>query len=153
MAGMLPASFGETKEIANAARPVETPANQKSRDAEYQKLAVEAAEKADVALAEKLLSKINDGELRQKRSLDVYGPLVRKALSETGLLRAKTYAPRITEKRKKLAPCRPPPRKPYNKRGSRRRGARRGDHPLKVAAVIMAKGVPVTAGRARDSAR
>ncbi|MCI0391214.1 MAG: hypothetical protein MOB07_20940 [Acidobacteria bacterium] len=97
MAGMSPASPGDTKEISEAALRAEAVISPRNRDLEYQKLAIEAAGKADDRLAEKLLFKINDEELRRKTSISVYSPLVRKALSENEWFQAKTYALKVTD--------------------------------------------------------
>jgi hypothetical protein len=97
MAGMESASPGDTKKISEAASQVETSVSPRNRDLEYQRLAIEAAQNADTGLAEKLLSKINDEELRRKTSIGVYSPLVRKALNENDWFQAKTFALKVTD--------------------------------------------------------
>ncbi|MGE0128476.1 MAG: hypothetical protein AB7U82_10385 [Blastocatellales bacterium] len=97
MAGMSPASPGDTREISESAARVEAVVSPMNKDLEYQKLAIEAAGKADAGLAEKLLSKIVDKELRRRASVSVYGPLVRKALSENDWFQASTYALRVSD--------------------------------------------------------
>jgi hypothetical protein len=97
VSGLQPAAEGETQDIAKAASQVGANRDSKARDQEYRKLAISAAQKADVRLAEELLSKIGDEELRRKTTISVYGPLVRKALGETDWIQAKTYALKIAD--------------------------------------------------------
>lgn len=97
VSGMLPPTPGETKEIADAASQADAIITQRNKDLEYQKLATEAAGKADAELADKLFSKIKDEELRRKASLSVYGPLTRKALSERNWFQARAYALKVTD--------------------------------------------------------
>jgi hypothetical protein len=91
------AAEDDTQDIAKTASQVKTKRDSKARDEEYRKLAISAAQKADVRLAEELLSKIEDEELRRKTSIGVYGPLVRKALSEGDWAQAKTQALKISD--------------------------------------------------------
>lgn len=97
MSGMLPASSGDTAEIETSAQKLEALKNRKIKDSEYKKLAIEAAEKWDVTLAERLLSKISDEDVRRQASPHVYGPLVRKSLGENDWPQARSYALRVTD--------------------------------------------------------
>src|SRR5262249_14377677 len=67
------------------------------RDAEYEKLAAKAALRADIALAEDILSKISDDERREVATVTVYGPLIRKAMNEGDWSHAQKYALNIRE--------------------------------------------------------
>lgn len=91
------ATEGDTKDIAEAAEKVENIRDSKVRDKEYKKLAVSAANKADVKLAEKLVSKIEDEDTRRKASIDIYSPFVRKALAESDWAAARVYALKVAD--------------------------------------------------------
>ncbi|MDX2043122.1 MAG: hypothetical protein SF097_18020 [Acidobacteriota bacterium] len=95
--GMSPAAPGDTAEIERSSEKLEAIRNQKIKDAEYQRLAIEAAEKADVVLAERLLSKISDETVRRQTSVGVYGPLVGKAMAEKDWPQARSYALKVTD--------------------------------------------------------
>jgi hypothetical protein len=97
MSGMSAATPGDTAEIEHSSEKLEAIRNQKLKDAEYQRLAIEAAEKADVTLAERLLSKISDETVRRQTSVSVYGPLVGKAMAEKDWPQAKSYALKVTD--------------------------------------------------------
>jgi hypothetical protein len=97
MSGMSPATPGDTAEIEHSAQKLDTFRNQKIKDSEYQRLAIEAAEKADATLAERLLSKISDENARRQTSIHVYGPLVNKSLGEKDWQQAKSYALKVTD--------------------------------------------------------
>ncbi len=97
MSGMSAATPGDTAEIEHSSEKLEAIRNQKIKDAEYQRLAIEAAEKADVVLAERLLSKINDETVRRQTSVSVYGPLVSKAMAEKDWPQARSYALKVTD--------------------------------------------------------
>jgi hypothetical protein len=94
---MAAAAAGETQGIAIDASRADTLTNASARDEAYQRLAVEAAEHADADLAEKLLSKIINVEMRRKTSMRVYSPLVRKALDENDWQEAKTLTLKIAD--------------------------------------------------------
>jgi hypothetical protein len=68
-----------------------------SRDKEYQKLAANAALKANVKLAEEILSKISSEEIRKQATLLIYSPLIRKAIGESDWLNAKELASKILD--------------------------------------------------------
>lgn len=91
------AAEGETKEVAEAASRAGNIGDSMARDGEYKRLAVEASLKANLVLAESLLSKIEDEDLRRKATTSVYGPLVRKAWAEENWAQAKNYAFKITD--------------------------------------------------------
>jgi tetrahydromethanopterin S-methyltransferase subunit F len=91
------ATEGDTRDIAEAAERVENIRDWKVRDKEYKKLAVSAANKADVKLAEKLVSKIEDEDARRKASIDIYSPFVRRALAESDWAAARMYALKVAD--------------------------------------------------------
>ena len=97
MSGMIPASPGNTGDIENSAAKLEPFPNSKLKDAEYQKLAIEAAEKADIDLAEKLLAKMSDEDVRRQTSVRVYSPLVKKAINENDWPQARRLALKISD--------------------------------------------------------
>ncbi len=92
-----PARPGDTQEITDAAAQVEAVRDPKAIDKEYRNLAVQAAIKADVGLAEKLLSKISDEKLRRETTVSVYSPLVRQALGESDWSQAQKQALKIAD--------------------------------------------------------
>lgn len=66
--------------------------NSEIRDRQYEKLAANAALGADMSLANEIMSKIDDEEIRQETTVLVYGPFVRKAIGESDWTRAQTLA-------------------------------------------------------------
>lgn len=97
MSGMSAATPGDTAEIEHSSEKLEVIRNQKIKDAENKRLAIEAAEKADVVLAERLLAKISDEVVRRQTTIGVYGPLVRKSLEEKDWPQARSYALKVTD--------------------------------------------------------
>lgn len=95
--GMSAATPGDTAEIEHSSEKLEAIRNQKIKDAENRRLAIEAAEKADVTLAERLLSKISDEAVRRQTTIGVYGPLVRKSLAEKDWPQARSYALKVND--------------------------------------------------------
>lgn len=95
--GMSAATPGDTAEIEHSSQKLEAIRNQKLKDSEYQRLAIEAAEKADIVLAERLLLKISDDAVRRQTSIGVYGPLVRKSLEEKDWPQARSYALKVAD--------------------------------------------------------
>lgn len=93
---MRPASQGDTTEIEQSAQGVQRISDPNARDKEYQRLASAAASNEDMRLAEDLMSKIESDEIRQDTTLGVYGPLIRKELSEADWSKAQTDALKIT---------------------------------------------------------
>jgi hypothetical protein len=83
--------------IREAVKRVESLMSPQARDKEYNKLAASAALLGEAQLAEDLLSKIEDEELRRITSVSVYGSLIRKALVNSEPDQAKAYAMRITD--------------------------------------------------------
>jgi hypothetical protein len=91
------ATPGNTNEIRDALSPVDNILDVQVRDKNYQKLATDAALKADVKLAEDLLSKISNENLRRETTLQVYDPLVKKALKETDWVEAQKLALKVAD--------------------------------------------------------
>lgn len=91
------AASGDTQEISDLLRQVSTLPNARQRDKEYQKLASQAAFKADISLAEHIASRIGDDNMRQETTLMIYGPLVRKAISESDWAQAQKLALNILD--------------------------------------------------------
>jgi len=92
VSSLLPATPGDTQEIAAALPRVGTIKDSQARDREYQKLAAKAALNADVGLAGDILSEISDEEIRRETTLTIYSPLVRKAIAEADWLQAQKQA-------------------------------------------------------------
>lgn len=92
---MAPAKAGDTSEIEQGAQRVQRISDPKSRDKEYQRLAGAAASKENVSLAEELMSKIDSDEIRRETTVSVYGPAIRKELSEADWTTAETDALKI----------------------------------------------------------
>ena len=90
------ATESDSREVAEAALRAAAITNPKARDTEYRELAVRAAMKADVRLAEDLLSRIDDDELRRITSVAVYSPLVRRALRDANVIQASGYVLKIS---------------------------------------------------------
>ncbi|MEW6211181.1 MAG: hypothetical protein AB1631_22640 [Acidobacteriota bacterium] len=87
---------GDTQGIADKAERAVMVKDSRTRDKEYQSLAFAAASNSDARLAEELLSKIENEEMRRSASLKVYSPLVRKELNERNWTQAQKYASKIT---------------------------------------------------------
>ena len=77
-----------TEEMARLAAARESAA----RDRSLQRLASDAASRADVALAEESMSKITDEQIRRETTVAVYNPLLRKEIAESNWTRAQRYA-------------------------------------------------------------
>ncbi len=88
---------GDTSRISEAANRAEKNNNTRSRDEEYKRLAIEAAGKADLPLADNLLLQIKDSQLRAAASIKVYSSFTKKAALEKDWLLAKSYALKISE--------------------------------------------------------
>lgn len=97
MSDLLPAKEGETQSIKDAQARAAGLVDPNQRDKEYSRLAASAAQKADQFLAEDLLGKIKDEQIRGVASLGVYGPLVRKALEEKDWFRAQNLSTKVTD--------------------------------------------------------
>ena len=91
------ATPGNTNEIRDALSPVDHISDAQVRDKQYQKLAVDAALKADVKLAEDMLSRISKDDLRRETTFQVYDPLVRKALKEADWAEAQKLALKVAD--------------------------------------------------------
>ncbi len=88
---------GDTSQISEAAVRIEKLNDTKKQDEDYKRLAIEAAGKADENLADRLLSKIKDTQIRGAASIKVYGSFAKKAAGESDWLLAKSYALKISE--------------------------------------------------------
>lgn len=88
---------GDTKEIEENASKAEKVRDARSRDEEYQKLATSAALRADLRVAEDMMSKIESEEIRQETTMSVYAPLARKAISESDWTQAQSLALKIAD--------------------------------------------------------
>ena len=88
---------GDTGDIGEAIAKAESINDAKARDAEYQRLAARAALRVDVSLAEYILSKITDDNLRDLATVSVYGPLIRKAINDSDWVHAQRYALYVQE--------------------------------------------------------
>jgi hypothetical protein len=65
--------------------------NPKVRDREYESLATQAGVRTDFSLAESILSKIENEEMRRETTLKVYRPMARKAIADSNW----SYAQRL----------------------------------------------------------
>src|SRR5215813_14338788 len=91
------AASGDTQEISDSLRQISKLPDARQRDAGYQRLAAQAAFKTDVTLAEYIISRIDDENIRQETTMMVYSPLVRKAISETDWSQAQKFASNILD--------------------------------------------------------
>lgn len=97
MSETLPASTGDTAQLKEAVSKAASIVDINSRDKEYVRLAIDAAKKNDEQLAEAILAKITDKDLRQSTTTTVYSPLIRKAISELDWLRSKNLTLKIAD--------------------------------------------------------
>lgn len=97
MSETLPASTGDTAQLKEAVSKAASIVDINSRDKEYVRLAIDAAKKNDEQLAEAILAKITDKDLRQGTTTTVYSPLIRKAMSELDWLRSKNLTLKIAD--------------------------------------------------------
>jgi hypothetical protein len=88
---------GNTNELRDALTPVDKIFDVQVRDQKYQKLAVDAALKADLKLAEDMLWRISNEDLRREATIEVYSPLVRKALGEADWEEAQRLALKVLD--------------------------------------------------------
>lgn len=93
---MAPAKAGDTSEIEQGAQRVQRTNDPKTRDKEYQRLAGAAASKENLSFAEEMMSKIESDEVRRETTISVYGPAIRKELSEADWTKAQTNALKIS---------------------------------------------------------
>lgn len=93
---MNPSTAGDTSEIEKRANAVPKISDSTGRDKEYQRLAASAARYEDMRLAEDLMSKIDNDNIRRETSISVYGPVIRKSLSEADWMKAQTNALKIS---------------------------------------------------------
>jgi len=96
MSMMSATKAGDTVEIEERSQRVQRMNDAKGRDKEYQRLAASAASNENLSLAEDLMSKIEGDETRKGTSVSVYGPLIRKELSQGDWTKAQYYALRIS---------------------------------------------------------
>ncbi|MFY9573909.1 MAG: hypothetical protein WAV20_21130, partial [Blastocatellia bacterium] len=94
---MNPSTPGDTSEIEKRANAVQQISDSTSRDKEYQRLAGSAGRSEDMRLAEDLMSKIENDNIRRETTLSVYGPAIRRALSEADWTKAQTNALKISD--------------------------------------------------------
>ena len=73
---------GSTDGIRDALTPTDKIFDVQVRDEQYKKLAVDAALKADLKLAEDMLWRMSNEALRRETTIEVYSPLIRKVLGE-----------------------------------------------------------------------
>ena len=97
MSDLLPAKEGDTQPIKDAQARAAMLIDPYQRDKEYSRLAASAAQKADQSLAEEILGKIKDDQIRSVASVSVYGPLIRKALMEKDWSRAHYLSAKIAD--------------------------------------------------------
>jgi len=90
-------SPGDTQAIKDAFSKAGTMKNGEVRDLEYKKLAAKAALSEDLSLANEIAMKIDDEAIRRETTLVVYGPFVRRSISESDWSRAQTQALNISE--------------------------------------------------------
>lgn len=96
MSMMSASKAGDTTEIEEKSQRVQSNNDPKARDKEYQRLAAAAASNENLSLAEDLMSKIEDDEARREASVTVYGPLIRKELSQGDWTNAQSYSLKIS---------------------------------------------------------
>lgn len=94
---MLEVEQGDAQEITSAIPRIGAITNPRDRDKQYQRLAARAGANADMVLAEEILSKIEDGEIRGQTSVMLYSPLVREAIAESNWAQAQKQAINMIE--------------------------------------------------------
>ncbi|MFY9558272.1 MAG: hypothetical protein WAV47_26470 [Blastocatellia bacterium] len=82
MGSLNAASSGNTQETRDSLSRVATMSDPKARNREYQKLAVNAALSADRILAEEIMSKISNDDMRLETATMIYSPLIRAAIND-----------------------------------------------------------------------
>jgi hypothetical protein len=87
----------DTQEIVEAVSSTERINASKARDSKYLEMATKAASRADLRLAEEIISKIEDETIRRDASMSVYGPFVRKAIGESDWTSAMEHASKIVD--------------------------------------------------------
>ncbi|HKA18130.1 MAG TPA: hypothetical protein VKN18_07415, partial [Blastocatellia bacterium] len=97
MSTMSPAAAANTQAISDALPRVAAMQDSNKRDREYQQLAAKAAANDDLSLANYILSKINDEQIKRGTTVPVYGPLVRKAIDQSDWSIAQKHAANITD--------------------------------------------------------
>lgn len=90
-------SSSDTQGIKDAFSKAGTIKNAEVRDLEYKRLAAKASLSEDLSLANEIATKIDDEGIRRETTLLVYGPFVRKSISESDWSRAQTQALNISE--------------------------------------------------------
>jgi len=91
------ANSGDTEPIHTALLSTGSIPDPNVRNREYQKLAVRAATLADKSLAEEIISRIPDEDLRRETATMVYSPLVRAALKDSLWTRSQQLASFIVD--------------------------------------------------------
>ena len=97
LVSLAPASAGDTEAIQIALLSAGSIRDSNASNREYQKLAVNAANRADKRLAEEIMSRITDASIQQETSTMVYSPLVRAALKDSLWARAQQLTSLITD--------------------------------------------------------
>jgi hypothetical protein len=97
MSSMLPAEHGDTQDIRTEGQRAGAKSDSRARDQECRKLAINAALRADLQLAEDLMAKIESDEVRRETSVRVYSPLIWKAIGEANWLLAQAYTLKISD--------------------------------------------------------
>ena len=88
---------GDTQEISDVLPKADRIKDQQAKDKEYQKLAVKAALKENLWLAEDIISKITTKEIRQGTTFKVYDPFIKKAISESNWSLSEKYALKVED--------------------------------------------------------
>lgn len=88
---------GDTKNISDEAATLQNSRDPNARDIRYQKLATNAALKADLRLAEEMMSQINSDDIRRSATLSVYGPYVTQAIFKSDWKRAYDFTSKILD--------------------------------------------------------
>jgi hypothetical protein len=88
---------GDTQEIVEGLPRVGRINDSKARDARYQEAATSAALSSNLTLAEEIMSKIEDEDIRCETNMKVYSPFARKAVTESDWAGARDYASKIVD--------------------------------------------------------
>jgi len=88
---------GDTQEIVEGLSRVGRINDSKARDARYQEAATNASLSSNLTLAEEIMSKIEDEDIRCETNMKVYSPFARKAITESDWAGARDYASKIVD--------------------------------------------------------
>ena len=93
-----PDAQSDTRAIRDALPLVERVDDLRARDKQYQKLALKAAQSADLRLADEIILKMDDERVRQATTVDVYAPRTQRALmQDADLVEAQRLAWKIRD--------------------------------------------------------